>query len=717
MRKINFVFGIHNHQPVGNFDFVFEDAFRRSYQPLLDVISDFPDFKVNLHYSGILQQWIAQHHPDHLDQIRRCVERGQAEMLSGGFYEPILPVIPESDAVGQIQKLSNWNHSRFNQKPRGMWLAERVWEPSIPTLMARSGMEFTVIDDAHFKYAGLEGDQLYGYYLTEDQGNMVRLFPISQKLRYTIPFEDPQATLDFLRSLATEEGDRLIVFADDGEKFGIWPDTYALVYEQEWLRKFFALILENADWIKLMHFSEALDQLPPEGRIYLPTASYAEMMHWALPTPAYKKYEKFEGCLKDQGILDDFGVFVRGGFWRNFLTKYPEANLMHKKMLYLSSQAENLAREKGERALADVFDSIWSAQCNCPYWHGVFGGLYLGHIRHAVYQNLLRAEKQLRNLRNETKTARIIITDYDMDGKDEVILETEKLNLYLSPSRGGSMIEMDYFPADFNILNTMNRREEGYHHQLKELAARTEAEVADGQGKTVASIHDSLKAKEEGLEKFLLYDKYERKSFIDHFIPSGVTVDEFAAISYPECGNFVEAPYRLVSRSENSKNLETILKREGTVRVCGRNIPLSVSKKICVRTDKAVMDLNYHVEPGGSAGEEILFGVEMNFALLAGDAPDRYYFCRNRKVCPNRLVSRGEIPDATHFGLADEYSGFRIEMESSRPAKIWYLPVETVSLSEAGFERVYQSSSVVWLFPIELNRPMEVKIQKKIISI
>ncbi len=717
MRKINFIFGIHNHQPVGNFDFVFEDAFQRSYQPLLDVISDFPLFKVNFHYSGILQQWIAQHHPEHLDQIRQCVESGQAEILSGGFYEPILPVIPEHDAVGQIQMLSEWNQAHYHQKSRGMWLAERVWEPVLPTLMANSGMEFTVIDDAHFKYAGLEGNQLYGHFITEDQGNMVRLFPISQKLRYTIPFEEPQVTLDFLKTLATDEGDRLIVFADDGEKFGIWPNTYSLVYEQEWLRKFFSLVLENSDWINLMHFSEAVDQLAPVGRVYLPTASYAEMMHWALPTSAYKKYEKFENYLKKEGKLDEFGVFVRGGFWRNFLTKYPEVNQMHKRMLYLSGQAEKLAKEKGESTLAPVFDFIWSAQCNCPYWHGVFGGLYLGHIRHAVYQNLIRAEKQLRNLRDKTETTRIVITDYDMDGMDEIILETEKLNLHLSPVRGGSLIELDYFPANFNILNTMTRREEGYHHQLRELAAQPAAETAVEQDKAVASIHDSVKAKETGLEKFLIYDSYERKSFIDHFFPAGLTLEKFADASYRECGDFVNAPYRLASRKNQGAVLEANLEREGKVKIEQGTVPFSVAKIIRVSHRQPVIELIYTLKTDELTRAEILFGVEMNFALLAGDAPDRYYFCRNRKIWPNRLVSRGEIPEETHFGLADEYSGFRIEMESSRPAKIWYLPVETVSLSEGGFERVYQSSSVIWLFPIELNKPTEVKIQKKIISI
>ena len=91
-------------------------------------------------------------------------------------------------------------------------------------------------------------------------------------------------------------------------------------------------------------------------------------------------------------MYDDVSLFVRGGFWRNFMIKYPEINVMHKKMLRVS---EKLSNAKNTDRLDLANDALWAGQCNCPYWHGVFGGLYLAHLRHAIFSNLIMAEKIL----------------------------------------------------------------------------------------------------------------------------------------------------------------------------------------------------------------------------------------------------------------------------------------------------------------------------------
>ena len=157
-------------------------------------------------------------------------------------------------------------------------------------------------------------------------------------LRYTIPFQPPEKTIEYLRSIAEDGEERLVVFADDGEKFGIWPGTYEHCYENGWLESFFQELEANADWINLIHMTETLEQTPPLGRIYLPTASYREMMEWAMPARAIHEYDKFENILKEQNLHEAYKVFVRGGFWRNFMVKYPESNNMHKKMIHVSQR-------------------------------------------------------------------------------------------------------------------------------------------------------------------------------------------------------------------------------------------------------------------------------------------------------------------------------------------------------------------------------------------
>ena len=123
----NFILALHNHQPVGNLPEVYAAAFKDAYAPFLEVLSRYPDIKVVLHYSGILLEWIAKNEPSFLDTLREMVQRGQVEIMGGSFYEPILPIIPESDKKGQIHKLSRYLRRNLGAEVQGMWLAERIW--------------------------------------------------------------------------------------------------------------------------------------------------------------------------------------------------------------------------------------------------------------------------------------------------------------------------------------------------------------------------------------------------------------------------------------------------------------------------------------------------------------------------------------------------------------------------------------------------------------
>ena len=144
------------------------------------------------------------------------------------------------------------------------------------------------------------------------------------------------------------------------------------------------------------HLGEVLRTHAPRGRLYLPDASYEEMMHWSLPTAAgYQRYESFKKELTARGQWGAFRSLVRGGFWRNFMVKYPEINQMHKHMLRVSSRIEALAPVTSDTRYVEARDALYAAQCNCAYWHGVFGGVYLPHIRSTVFRNLVRAEALL----------------------------------------------------------------------------------------------------------------------------------------------------------------------------------------------------------------------------------------------------------------------------------------------------------------------------------
>ena len=114
----------------------------------------------------------------------------------------------------------------FGGRPRGAWLAERVWEPDLPTSLVTAGYGWTVLDDAHFRAAAIPEEALWGPYTTDDQGKVLTVFGTEQGLRYRIPFSEVDDVIGYLRDHATEAGDRVGTMGDDGEKFGGWPKTF-----------------------------------------------------------------------------------------------------------------------------------------------------------------------------------------------------------------------------------------------------------------------------------------------------------------------------------------------------------------------------------------------------------------------------------------------------------------------------------------------------------
>ena len=715
MKKINFIMALHNHQPVGNFDFVFEEACQNAYLPFMNVFGEFDRLKIVQHYTGILLEWIEQNHPELIHQLRKFVAEQRLEMMTGGYYEPILTIIPDEDKIDQIKKLTRYVQEQTGYDPIGIWLAERVWEPQLPQPIREAGAVYTVIDDAHFKFAGLEEKDLYGYYVTEHNGATLNLFPISEKLRYTMPFRPPEETIDYLQSLATEDGQRLIVFADDGEKFGVWPHTFEQCYEKEWLRNFFKLLTQNLDWINLITFNEALHFLKPVGRVYLPTASYREMMEWALPTNAIHNYEKLDSFLKERQIPTEQRIFVKGGFWRNFFIKYAEANNLHKRMIWQARRYRKLADQRKSFELDNARDHLFAAQCNCPYWHGVFGGLYLPHLRNAIYTHLIQSDVQM-DVQEKSATQQqqgwvtSEIFDFDADGQDEVIVNTDRMNLFFSPHSGGSLFELDYKPKALNLLDVMSRREEGYHHKLFQATHTTEQTNA---GDSVASIHDVVLTKEQGLERYLNYDWYRRASLLDHFLREDTTVEDLAQARYGEQGDFVNQPFDFQVK-KSGKYLHVIFKRDGHVWVGPRFMSVRLQKTVVIEPKSDRLAINYEIQNLDSESAWFWFGTEFSFALLAGDAPDRYYVSPSGDLLDPKLASTGQIENVREIILRDEWQKLDIQILTDREGSIWRFPIETISMSEAGFERVYQASVVFpnWRFLLKPKEKWQVTIEQ-----
>ncbi len=695
MEKFKLAIGIHNHQPVGNFDFVFEETYQRAYRPFMELLQQFENIRLSLHQSGILWDWMEKHHPEFQEMVKGLVRSNRIELMTGGFYEPILPSIPDRDKKGQIALLSSYLKNKFNVETPGFWLAERVWEPHLPKILCQAGIKYLPIDDTHFYYAGFEEEDLKGIFITEEEGFQVRLLPIQKKLRYLIPFGTVAKVMAELKNQAEKNPGGVAIYADDGEKFGGWPKTHQHCYKELWLEDFFTALAQNSDWLEICPLGEAA-QREPVGRAYLQSAAYAEMLHWALPSKAFIEYEEFEHWLKDNGKFEKYGRFVRGGHWRGFLRKYPEANLMHKRMLSVSEKLNDYERFHPEDSatIESAKRRLYAGQCNCPYWHGIFGGLYLPHLRAAIFENLIGAERLLN--RKAGVTLNTAETDYDCDGRDEIVITTEKFISVLKPSTGGSLLELNCLENDFNPTDILNRRREGYHHKLSSAVVAGESNE-----KETASIHDLVKTKEKGLENILADDWYLRRCFIDHFFGPEQDISGFLSGRFYDMGDFVLEPY---SRVDNPIPGIIDLRRAGSIWHEGISRAIRIDKRFHFNHDSDTISIGYCLTALNDDLHNVRLAIENNFNFQAGHAIDRYILFDNEKIGDGFLEAKTVRPECHSIIMQDDWRHFAIGLAVDRPAEVWQVPIYTVSLSEDGFEKVYQGTSLVHIFNLALKK-------------
>jgi hypothetical protein len=686
---IRLVLTLHNHQPVGNFDGVFESAFQDSYWPFLDVLQEFPFLKLTLHNSGSLLEWIEARHPEYIARLRDLAQGGQIEILGGPYYEPILASIPRRDRIGQIQSYSRHLEELFGVRIRGMWMPERVWEQSFAADIADAGIEYTIIDDSHFRGAGVDPEQMFGYYLTEDEARLIKVFPIAERLRYTIPFAAPQETIDFLREVAERTPGAVAAFGDDGEKFGVWPETKKHVYDNGWLRKFFTLLGEHQDWIQVSTLAECVDSTPPLGRVYLPDASYREMTEWALPTAQNIEYHRIVKTAQESADnWKSLRQFVRAGYWRNFLVKYPESNEMYCRMREVSDRlnaiANSQAAHEHPHLLAAARSELYRGQCNCPYWHGAFGGLYLPHLRNAIYRHLIAADTAAEQLAGRTgRWVDVAAEDYNLDARKEVRIASDRLVAYLAPARGGHLYELDIRNTRVNLLATLNRRPEPYHERVRQSAAQQH----DDDGEHFLGVDDFVKLKQPGLHEKLGYDHWPRKSLVDHVLADDCSAADFWQ-GRCDVGDFTTGVYHTrLRRSED--RVEAVLTRSGHA----AGTPLTIVKTIAVdRRSGTQLEVRYDLS-GMQPGQRLRFGVEFNFAAMPAGADDRYYYDAQGSRL-GRLESELDLEATDRIGLVDEWLGIDAALEFSVAAGLWTFPIQTVSNSEGGFELVHQSCAV-----------------------
>jgi hypothetical protein len=629
MAKTSFIFVLHFHQPIGQYRFVLERVQRNSYELLLRILKEYRDLHLTLHFSGPLLMYWEKYFPEYLSEMRELIKNSNFEVLGGTFSESILAILPWEDRVRQLREGVKLVEKSLGVTPRGLWLPERVWDPTLPPSLRDAGYRYVIVDDEVGYRSGLWRDDAHRAVLTEYGGKSIGVFFIDGPIRYILPWKPHGEVFNYLRNYATDNGSLYVLWGSDAEKFGEWWDPYAA---EQWLRIFFSSLRSDPS-VELITPSEYIKRHGFSGLAYLAPGSYDKMMEWS------------------------------GGYFPNFLRKYREVNNMHKKMLYVREKLASLG------ASESAWREYMLGQCNDAYWHGLFGGVYIPLLRQEVYSHLIRAERIAEEESSYYFGTPSIIKsfDFDMDGKDEIIIESKETSVYIKPSDGGSVFELDVKApgAEHNLVSTMSRYPEPYLQGEKSLTPDWYRRV---------SFREHIWRRDANV-----YDWINNRPFIDtsdfalgEYIVEGVG-DGKIVLSYTGRD---WSDRRSPARIHLVKVYELVNEGKG-LRVAYR------WRNLEKRFIEPKLSVELHLLPRLSpdSQEEPLFVVDDNYSQKATE-----YFSSpwSRKVDFKTSVG--------HLSVA-----------STKHAEVWVAPILTWFRTEKGLKSEFQGAGISFNYTVALN--------------
>ena len=430
--KLNLIFFFHHHQPFEYSPALFEEACQKAYLPFLQVFERHPKFKLGLYYSASLYRFFESKHPEIMDLLEKLNSRRQVEFFTGAYYEPILTMLSQEDQLGQIKLLTDYLRKTFGAPCRGAWLPYKAWEQSLVTALVKSGVEYIMADDLQLKQSGARTPELGDYFVTEKDGDLLKVFPLMSGLSSQIPLKPLKEFAQHLYTLV-QENRKVLVVSKLGEEFGFTAGSANWIYQEEYLEKLLTA-LEQSDLVRITTCGDYLEENTSHRRIYL------------------KPY------------LDPKLEKEVGGSFQNTLIKHEEANWIEKRGQLLSRKLKTLevnqlfrSNQVRETKLNEARQALYAAQANYLYWIGNKGGLALPSQRRYAYEHFIKVEKILDELqRGGKKYVDLSVTDFDLDDSQEALASSDILSLGFSPRMAQSFFNFEYKPKAVNLFNTLS---------------------------------------------------------------------------------------------------------------------------------------------------------------------------------------------------------------------------------------------------------------------
>jgi len=417
--KISLILGSRAHLSASAADDQFEELYRNKLKPFITTLNKYPKIPAVLYYSGTLFHRLEQKKPELFLLIKELTARKQLEILGGGFYEPLMPLLPHADKIGQIEMFTTYIRQNFGRKPQGCLLAHSGWEQSLVGVLTTCGMAYTFLTEEQFAAAGAE--HCFEPVYTEDQGKLLAVFPVFLSLAGM----GSKGAFSVLKDTPEDAA-----FSGSPKLITVFPD-----FPHENAEAGTEAFFDDLNKIITQKTKDELSlELTTPGRVYRLSASLSRL------------YFSASGDLSCP-------------YPRSLLARQMQANDLYATVYFVHNLINQFRGDKSRKRAAR--EELWKAQeadalCGCCGDSRNSGGNNNNRggdstaAQKYAYRAVLTAE---RIIREKDFIPSLLSFDLNLDGTAEYLFQDKNTNCYVS-SRGAAVFELDYLPKGWSYLNT-----------------------------------------------------------------------------------------------------------------------------------------------------------------------------------------------------------------------------------------------------------------------
>ena len=416
------------------------------YKPLARFLYSHPEFSFS--FTGPQLVYYKKKRNEFLTILKELVERDQVEILGGGYYAPVLPLLFHVDRNTQIDMLSTEIRQTVGKRPRGITMFADIWDSSMVNNLQTCGIEYTLLDINSIP----EHKRNYLYYIMNDLGKSVELFPYYNEF---IPDSQTSSEL-FVKNIikSVEKTERM------DEYFQITPDKIVILsmnapqiqklIESKWFESF-AEYLKNTPDIRIK--TGSIDEYRKKQNIkvpaFIPTAMTSLLDSWCRSSFRNKAKTNCPGTVYD------------------FMEVYNSCSNLSNRITYMTMLINQYKSDKMRKKAAR--EKLWEAQNGSAVLCTLNGPFANTKLRQDAYRCLITADKFLTEdgKINETVTR----FDYTNDGINEYVCRMQNYFAYIS-LLGGAVQELDVMKNCGNYADNYSRvfeydgAEDGYRRGI-----------------------------------------------------------------------------------------------------------------------------------------------------------------------------------------------------------------------------------------------------------